>query len=357
MQNQNVLPVRSVATRRSAVALSSATITNTGLLDEASRLPLLIEAKTPEIDFLYWAEENRELIRSKLLVHGGVLFRGFGFKTATDLHNFAGVVSGDLLEYRERSSPRSQVSERIYTSTDYPADQEIFFHNENSYQRAWPMHIYFFCETPAQEGGATPIADCRGVLKRISRSIRENFEKKQCMYVRNFGKNFGLPWTQVFQTTDRAIVEEYCLSNDIQPQWLPGNDLRTRTVRPALELHPVLHEPMWFNHATFFHVSTLAPSVRDLLLEECGEENLPTNTYYGDGSPIEPEVLDELRAAYRAEAISFPWQRGDVLLLDNMLTAHARASFRGSRKILVAMAQPVTREQVRKIQPGNLNVR
>lgn len=346
MQNKSVPLIRPAAARRDAVALNAASIVAMRPLDETNPLPLLIEAKAPQIDCLYWGEKNREFIRSKLLVHGGLLFRGFGLRTAEDLHNFARVVSGNLLEYRERSSPRSQVRDQIYTSTDYPADQEIFFHNENSYQHAWPMNIYFFCETTPQTGGTTPIADCRRVFKRLSPSTRETFAKKQCMYVRNFGENFGLPWPEVFQTTDRATVEQYCRENDIQPEWLPGNGLRTRTVRPALEPHPILREPLWFNHVTFFHVSTLAPSVRDMLLEG-GEANLPTNTYYGDGGQIPAEVLNELREAYRAEAVSFPWQRGDVMLLDNMLVAHARASFQGARKILVAMAQPVTRKQLR----------
>ena len=73
-----------------------------------------------------------------------------------------------------------------------------------------------------------------------------------------------------------------------------------------------------------------------------GEENLPNNTYYGDGTAIEPHVLDELRAAYEAETVEFAWQRGDVLLLDNMLTAHGRAPFSPPRQIVVSMAEPTT---------------
>jgi hypothetical protein len=70
------------------------------------------------------------------------------------------------------------------------------------------------------------------------------------------------------------------------------------------------------------------------------------NTYYGDGSPIEPKVLDQLRAAYNAETVSFPWQKGDLLMLDNMLVAHGRSPFVGPRQILVGMAELVDQEQV-----------
>ena len=84
--------------------------------------------------------------------------------------------------------------------------------------------------------------------------------------------------------------------------------------------------------------------LREVLLEEFAEEDLPTNTYYGDGSRIEPEVLEELREAYRQETIAFPWQAGDVMVLDNILTAHGRGPYSGPRKILVTMADPIQRE-------------
>jgi hypothetical protein len=48
-------------------------------------------------------------------------------------------------------------------------------------------------------------------------------------------------------------------------------------------------------------------------------------------------VLDEIRKIYQQEAAIFPWQEGDVLMLDNMLAAHGRAPFAGSRKVVVGM--------------------
>jgi hypothetical protein len=98
---------------------------------------------------------------------------------------------------------------------------------------------------------------------------------------------------------------------------------------------------VWFNHAAFFHISTLEPSAQEVLLAGSGEEELPNNTYYGDGSPIEFSVLEEIREAYRRETVSFSWQEGDLLMLDNMLVAHGRNPYVGRRKILVAMADPV----------------
>ena len=96
---------------------------------------------------------------------------------------------------------------------------------------------------------------------------------------------------------------------------------------------------MWFNQAHLFHVSNLPVEVRESLLEIVDEEDLPRNVYYGDGSPIEESLLDDIRGVLAEATVSFPWCSGDVLMLDNMLTAHARTPFSGPRKVIVAMAQ------------------
>jgi hypothetical protein len=46
-----------------------------------------------------------------------------------------------------------------------------------------------------------------------------------------------------------------------------------------------------------------------------------------------------VREAYRQETVTFPWQEGDILMLDNMLVAHGRSPFVGSRKIAVGMSE------------------
>jgi alpha-ketoglutarate-dependent taurine dioxygenase len=330
--------------RRRAVSVSPESLIETRPLFEGTQLPLLVEPRLPEVDLVVWAANNRPRIEEELLRHGGLLFRGFGIHGAARLEAFVRAVAGDALEYKERSSPRSNVEGKIYTSTDYPPSHPIFLHNENSYQAVWPLKIFFLCQHPAEQGGETPIADCRRVFAQMNEAVRDRFAEKGWMYVRNFGEGFGLDWQTVFQTADPAVVEAHCLKNGIQLEWKEGGRLRTRAVRPAITQHPKTGEPLWFNHATFFHVSTLEESVREALLDEFPEEELPANTYYGDGSPIEPEALDHLRSLYRRETLSFPWEKGDVLLLDNMMVAHGRSPYSGHREILVGMAEPILRD-------------
>ena len=329
-----------------AISMSQETMVKAATLQPDSDLPLIVEPAVNNLNLIEWARNSHEFIESKLMKHGAILFRNFNLKTVADFEAFTAAASGELIPYRERSSPRHEVGDRVYTSTDYPEDQKIFPHNEHSYSRTLPLKLFFFCWTPARQGGQTPIADTRRIFQRISPETRQKFIEKKWQYVRNFGNGFGLPWQTVYQTEDKAVVEEYCRKALIEVEWLDGNRLRTRQVRPAIARHPRTGDQVWFNHATFFHVSTLDPLMRDVLLSQFEEIDLPNNTYYGDGSPIEPEVLDELRAAYLDELVTFEWQQGDVVLIDNMLTSHSRNSYVGPREILFAMADQFTREDI-----------
>ena len=291
--------------KRKPVSLSRERLVREEALAGVDSLPLVLTPAVQGVELVSWAVNNREFIAKQLYEHGGILFRGFPVKSADEFSAFIRGISGELLEYRERSSPRSLVQENIYTSTDYPADQSIFPHNENSYQRTWPLKIFFYCATAARRGGETPICDTRRVFQRIDPEIRSRFMERNVMYVRNFGEGIGLPWPTVFQTENRSEVEEYCRTHGIEMEWKPNQQLQTRHVGPAVVRHPRTGEFVWFNHATFFHISTLDASIREALLSMFDEADLPNNTYYGDGTPIEPVVLDKLRRAYLDEMVVF----------------------------------------------------
>ena len=338
--NDNDSPLNTfMKARGKVVRLSSEELVTTRFLNQEQQLPLVIEPRIDNFDLLNWVENNRALIENKLKKCGAILFRGFKVKEISEFERFVRVVSGEALEYNERSSPRTQISGHIYTSTDYPPDKQIFLHNEQSYNLVFPMKIFFFCAKAPEEGGATPIADTRRVFGRIANEIREHLMERKYMYTRNFGDGFGLNWQEAFQTTRKSEVEDYCRNNRIEYEWKSGNRLRTRQVREVATRHPMTEEWVWFNHLTFFHVSTLDREIQEETLHSFAEEDLPNNTYYGDGCRIEAEVMEQLREAYESEKVRFDWKEGDILMLDNMLVAHGRDPYVGTRKVAVGMAE------------------
>ncbi|NEP46231.1 MAG: hypothetical protein F6K35_46355 [Okeania sp. SIO2H7] len=183
------------------------------------------------------------------------------------------------------------------------------------------------------------IVDCRKVYQKLNPKLREKLEEKQLMYVRTFIEDLDVSWQNFFRTNNKSEVESYCQKAGLEFEWLENNGLKTRKVRQAIATHPTTGEKVFFNQLQLHHISCLDASVRDSLLSEFGEEKLPRNVYYGDGTAIEDSVMEEINEVYWQNSVAFPWQEGNMIMLDNMLVAHARNPYIGPRKIVVAMAE------------------
>lgn len=300
-------------------------------------LPLVIEPAVEGVDLVSWSQQHQAFVRDALSKHGAVLFRGFNnMASVAGFEQFALTVCKELFKENGEHTPVSH-NGNVQTPVFYPADQKLLWHNENSFNNTWPNTIVFGCLQPAQQGGETPLVDSRKVFELIDPVIREEFQHKQIMYQRNYGDGLGLSWQKVFQTTDKAAAEAFCRQNLIDFEWKDGDRLRTYQVRPAVIKHPLTGELSWFNQAQHWHISCLDPATRESLMALFREEDLPRNCYYGDGSSISAAAMNSILAAYRSLEVSFPWQKGDVIVVDNVLTAHARNPFVGERKILVAL--------------------
>lgn len=282
--------------------------------------------------------DNREYLKRKILTHGGVLLRNFDITSLSEFNKLLGILSPQLLDYNYRSTPRTKIAEKIYTTTEYPRDRRIPFHNECSFSLAWPSKLYFFCVIPAEVGGETALADSRAVLRKISPSIVKEFENNGVMYVRRYRKGLDLPWQEVFQTETKSEVERYCKDNLIDCEWGDGEvELTTRQTCQATLQSPQTDEKVWFNQAHLFHHSAMN-SIESSALEELIQDGgYPRDTLFGNGEEIPIEMLEEIHAAYESERLEFRWKKRDVLIIDNILMAHSRNSYEGNRKIVVSM--------------------
>ena len=91
-----------------------------------------------------WLSEHRTLLREELLQSGAVLLRNFSIAGAAQFEAAVKVFSPDLVNYRGGDSPRTAVTQHVYTSTVYPPSLPISLHNEMSYTSHYPALLFFY---------------------------------------------------------------------------------------------------------------------------------------------------------------------------------------------------------------------
>ena len=327
--------------RRKAVETSE--LVRTGFLPgKEEHLPLVITPGVDNVDLAAWCSSHAEDVERHLDRHGAILFRGFPMAGAPEFEAVASTIAGELFaEYGDL--PPEETGQRIYHSTPYPPDKTILFHNESSHFSSWPLRQFFFCVVPSKEQGETPLLDCREVYEKLDKEIVDEFERKDLMYVRNFSEGVDVPWQDFFHTDDKAAVEQTCARAGMTCEWTELG-LRVRQLAKGVRTHPRTGERLFFNQVQLHHVACLDEETRTALRQLFADEDLPRNVYYGDGTPIADEVIDRIGEVYEQLCVEAPWQKGDLIALDNMIVAHARRPYAGERKIIVAMGKMVQAE-------------
>ncbi|MER6736893.1 TauD/TfdA family dioxygenase [Streptomyces puniciscabiei] len=288
-----------------------------------------------------WVAEYREALRAQVTEHGALVVRGLGLRDIDQVGAVFTRLADGLMTEREAFAPRQAHRPGLYASTTWPANQPMCMHHELSYPREVPGLMLFACLTAPEQGGATAVADAEQVLRALPTALTERFEREGWLLTRTYNDEIGASLAESFGTGDRAEIERYCRANAIDFTWQPDGTLRTEQRRSAVVRHPRTGRRCWFNQIAFLNEWTLAPEVREYLVDVYGEDGLPFNTRYGDGSPIGEDVVQVINSTYEAHTRRDPWQAGDLLLVDNIRTAHSREAFTGERQVLVGMAEPL----------------
>jgi alpha-ketoglutarate-dependent taurine dioxygenase len=288
-----------------------------------------------------WAAGHRDALRAGVAEHGSVRVRGLGLRDADEVGAVFSRLATRLMGETEAFAPRQAVADGVYSSTTWPQNQPMCMHHELSYTLEFPGLMLFACLTAPTQGGATAVADSPTVLDALPADLVERFEREGWLLTRSYNEEIGASVAEAFGTDDRSAVERYCRANAIGFEWQPDGGLRTWQRRNAVVRHPVTGRRCWFNQVAFLNEWTLAPEVREFLVDVYGPDALPFNTRLGNNEPIGREDVELLNEVYERHTLREPWQAGDLLLVDNIRTSHSREPFEGSREILVGMADPV----------------
>lgn len=332
--------------RRSMLDLSQFSPVKESTLGAGKDLPLILEPAADDVDLADWVRSNRAQLEPKLYKHGGFLYRGFKLNTAEDFERVAAAICTELYaDYGDL--PKGDAKCKVYTSTWYPDDKAILYHQESSHFTSWPRKINFFSVIVAKEGGCSPVVDCRLVYQGLDPKVRQMFEEKGLKYVRNFSPGVDVPWQTFFHTEDKSVVEEHCRKTRLELEWTHGGEcLRLKQRCRAVAVHYATKEKIFFNQVQLHHLHCLDRDTRASLLSMMKGEDLPRHVYFGDDSEISDAVMDHVGETYEKYAVRFQWQKGDMVTLDNMLVAHARDPFVGPRKILVALGDLMTDKEL-----------
>lgn len=296
--------------------------------------PFVIDV--PAGDVAGVVEDRRADILETVHSVGSVLLRGSGELSVAEFAGLAETLFNDVIRENGEHEP-VEASGIVQTPIPFSHDHKLLWHNENSFNRRWPLILMFSPVVVATRGGQTPLTDAREMLKVVDPAIIELFRKRGITYVRRFGNGIGLPWQKVFGTESRSELESRAAMDEVAIEWGDGGTMTVRSVRPAIISHPLTGELAWFGQPTHWHPACLDGETREALIEVVGADELPRDCHFGDGSAIPDSVMAELTAAYESIERSFDWIVGDVLVVDNVLSAHARAAYEGPRRLLVAM--------------------
>lgn len=307
----------------------------TGPLPVVKVGPLTVGAE-PE-----WVADNSEALHAVVRQHGVAVVRGLGLATPADLARVSRHLGSMPMAEPEPFALRHHYHDHVYSSSEWPADQAMCMHHEASFASRPPATMLIACLTAADQGGATGVADASRMLAELPDDLVTRFERDGWLLTRNYSDAVGLPWPAVFGTDDRDAIAGYCARNGIEHRWLPDGGLRTRQRLPAVVRHPVTGERCWFNQIAFLSRWTLDESIRDYLEFEFGEDGLPFDSALGDGEPITRDIVAEINSAYERITLRQLWRAGDLLIVDNIRTAHSREPYQGRREVAVVLADPI----------------
>lgn len=301
-------------------------------------------------------------VRSGLTERGAVLLRGFPIRSATD---FSKTLAGlDLAAWDDdlfREKGRDVVSDKVFT-TDNGATLRAHggLHTENCYSPERPRWIAFYCQEAPSRGGETLLCDSVEVCAQLSGRLRRKFKtaSRECDYI--VGES---DYQKAFGTTDPSEIRSRCARSGCSVyQTERGGAATTRVIfnhpyvvkvpeteRESLLLNINVWSPygptqVWRHfrdrHSRADWLAVHADYLSSSLLWTCFKHAY-AHLHIGGRRVRELSLTSaeqqELGSAIADQLIAFPWQDGDVLLIDNLQMFHCGLLWHGARTLRVMM--------------------
>lgn len=298
-------------------------------------------------DALAWITRHRPALDRLIEHHGGVVLRGFPLATSEDFSAAMGCFPEFSGNYQGGAAARRPVAKGVYEATQRTGDQKIPIHQEMFYVRDYPPRLAFFARKVAEKGGETTIADMRAVTAALPPAIRAKLEQHGIRNVRNFAAKTGSTeqnrlmdkrgWDFAFYTDSKEEVDEICARRHMRPHWHEDGSLTVFNQEEAFVVHPSTGERVYRSGLHLDHFYRGSYDNTGAAAELRASQKFPSGAFLGDGSELDRAEDAELCAVVDRYTYQWPWQNGDLMLLDNLLTGHGRNQFEGTRATEVAM--------------------
>ncbi|MDB5662471.1 MAG: hypothetical protein JWN59_809, partial [Sphingomonas bacterium] len=323
--------------------------------DVGIRIPTLdLRAASPRIDL---SGEPLGRAMFDVIDREGALLVRTAMSQASDLAAFLSAIGHQpFASYVGGTSIRSEpVAPNVFKSTEMPPDVTIPLHQEMAYVAAIPDYITLFCSAAATDQQKTNLTgDMVEFTRTLADWVFQKYRGRKAR-LRRFlpprGTSTGLNrmrrcWNDVIGTSDRDEARVIAAQRNWDLRWTDDDFVELlQEPFPFFREHPI-HGEVWCTQAFAYlpvvqaYLAQIDGRVDDLDRMRAALKEAPEmldTAVFEDGTPLDDEDALFIHKRLEGQTHRLALEQGELLILDNILRAHGRSPFNGTRKIFVAL--------------------